>query len=161
MSKQYTIQKFQTASMHYIELGKTELKKLTIDGNKRVKCRLNNTLVIHAAIMNTRDGIYYLMISSKNLKILKLKAGDKVAAILEIDKTEFQFDMPEELAEVLAKDENAAGIFSQLTDGNKRGLMALVNMVKSSNKKIERSLLIAEKLKLGIHSPQKIMKKPR
>jgi hypothetical protein len=32
-------------------------------------------------------------------------------------------------------------------------------MVKSSDKKIDRSLLIAEKLKLGIYSPQKIMKK--
>jgi len=39
--------------------------------------------------------------------------------------------------------------------------MALVNMVKSVDKKIERALLIAEKIRRGVHSPQQIMKKDR
>lgn len=100
-----------------------------------------------------------LMIGSKHLKTLGIKANASVKASITIDTTEFQFELPEELEEVLATDDVANQIFTGLTDGNKRGLMALVQMVKSSDKKIERSLLIAEKLKLGITSPQKIIKK--
>ncbi len=69
--------------------------------------------------------------------------------------------MPEELAEVLRTDPEAEVVFNRLTPGNKRGLMALVNMVKSVDKKIERALLIAEKIRRGVHSPQQIMKKDR
>ncbi|MCU0385893.1 MAG: YdeI/OmpD-associated family protein [Flavihumibacter sp.] len=159
MEKPYKIQKFEGASMHYIELGPQDVKRLSKAGNKRVLCILNGTLQIHAAIQKTRDGLHYLMIGSKHLKTLGIKANATVKASIVIDTTEFQFDLPEELAEVLATDDVANQIFAGLTDGNKRGLMALVNMVKSSDKKIERSLLIAEKLKQGITSPQKIMKK--
>ena len=159
MEKQYTLQKFNGASMHFIELGAQDIKRLTKNGNKRVLCIMNGTVQLHAAIQKTRDGLHYLMIASKHLKALGIKANTTVKAAITIDTAEFQFNMPEELAEVLATDEVANEIFSGLTDGNKRGLMALVNMVKSSDKKIDRSLLIAEKLKLGIYSPQKIMKK--
>ena len=76
-----------------------------------------------------------------------------------MDDTELQFSVPEEFAEVLATDPAAEKIFNTLTPGNKRGLIALVNMVKSSDKKIERSLLIAEKLKKGVSSPAKVMQK--
>ncbi len=145
--------------MHFIELDTQDIKRLTKNANKRVLCILNGTVQLHAAIQKTRDGLHYLMIASKHLKALGIKANNTVKAAITIDTAEFQFNMPEELAEVLATDELANNIFSGLTDGNKRGLMALVNMVKSSDKKIDRSLLIAEKLKLGIYSPQKIMKK--
>ncbi|MCF1715279.1 YdeI/OmpD-associated family protein [Flavihumibacter sp. RY-1] len=159
MQKIYKIQKFEGASMHYIELGEQDVKRLSKAGNKRVLCILNGKLRIHAAIQKTRDGLHYLMIGSKHLKTLGIKANASVKASITIDTTEFQFDLPEELTEVLATDDAANQIFTGLTDGNKRGLMALVQMVKSSDKKIERSLLIAEKLKLGITSPQEIMKK--
>lgn len=159
MEKQYRIQKFEDSSMHFIELGSQDVKRLTKNGNKRVLCLLNGKLKLHAAIQKTRDGLHYLMIASKHLKSLGIKVNSSINAVIEIDTTEFQFDLPEELAEVLATDEEANLIFTGLTDGNKRGLMALVNMVKSSDKKIERALLIAEKLKQGISSPQKIMKK--
>lgn len=66
--------------------------------------------------------------------------------------------MPEEFTEVFATDAAAEKIFKNLTPGNKRGLIALVNMVKSSDKKIERALKIADKLKMGITAPAQIMK---
>ena len=59
----------------------------------------------------------------------------------------------------MATDPAAEKIFNTLAPGHKRGLIALVNTVKSSDKKIERSLLIAEKLKKGVISPAKVMQK--
>jgi len=161
MKDLYTIAKMGKGYMHYIEMPPALVKKLTAGGNKRVLCTLNGTLTLHAALMKTKEGMYYVMIGSKYLRQLQLSAGKMVKATFSIDRSELQFGMPEELAEVLRTDPGAAAVFDSLTPGNKRGLMALVNMVKSVDKKIERALLIAEKIRRGVYSPQLIMKKDR
>lgn len=46
MQKTYKIQKFEAASMHYIELSAQDVKRLSKAGNKRVLCNLNGTLHI-------------------------------------------------------------------------------------------------------------------
>jgi Bacteriocin-protection, YdeI or OmpD-Associated len=159
MKDLYTIYKMGKGYMHYLELSPAQVKKLTIDGNKRVICTLAGTIRLHAAVMKTKEGMYYVMIGSKYLRQLQLSVGNQVKATFIIDKSELQFPMPEELAEVLRTDPDAELVFNRLTPGNKRGLMALVNMVKSMDKRIERALLIAEKIKKGVHSPQMVMKK--
>jgi uncharacterized protein YdeI (YjbR/CyaY-like superfamily) len=82
-----------------------------------------------------------------------------VSATFKPDDTEYQFPVPEELAEVLATDPDADKIFQHLTPGNQRGLMHLVNMVKSPDKRVERALLIAKRIKEGITAPARVMKK--
>lgn len=159
MITKHIIQNMGAGYMHYIELDTKTVKRVTAGRNKRVVCKLNNTISIHAAVMKTKEGMYYLMINAANLKKLSVKAGSTVKAEIEIDKSELQFHIPEEFAEVIATDPAAKKIFDSLTPGNKRGLIALVNMPKSSDKKIERALLIATKLKNGINSPAKILKK--
>lgn len=159
MPVKYTIQHVGPGGMHYISLDAAMAKKLSQKGNKRVLCRLNDTIEIHAALMKTKEGMHYIMIGSKYLKQLKLKKGSVVKADITIDTSELQFNIPEEFAEVMATDPQAETIFNSLTDGNKRGLIALVNMVQSTDKKIERALKIAERVKYGITAPQKILKK--
>lgn len=46
-----------------------------------------------------------------------------------------------------------------LVDGNKRSLMYLVSQPKTSDKRIERALFIAERIKSGITSPRLVLKK--
>lgn len=153
----YTIE-HSGGHMHYIALAAKTVQQLTAGNNKRVICTLNKTVTLHAAIMRTKEGEHYIMIASKYLKQLNLQAGSVVDAVIKKDNTEFQFNVPKEFTEVFATDPEAEKIFVSLTDGNKRGLIALVNMVKSTDKKIERALRIAEKLKSGIKSPQLMMK---
>ena len=155
----YTIQKPAPGYMHFFYLQPTEVKRLTRGGNKRVICTFQDNYAIHAAIMRNKEGQYFIMIGNQHLKALGIGAGSQVKATLRIDDTEIQFAIPEELTEVMATDRAAGKIFKALSDGNKRGLAALVNMVKSPEKKVERALLIAEKLKKGISSPAKIMQR--
>jgi uncharacterized protein YdeI (YjbR/CyaY-like superfamily) len=128
------------------------------NGIKRVIWNVNGSDKIHSAIQRVKKGEYYLVLGKRTLEKLKLKNGMEVIIVIAEDKTEYQFDIPEEFMEVFETDELAHKIFHTLTDGNKRGLISLVNMVKSTDKKIERSLKIAEKLKIGIKSPQKVLK---
>lgn len=154
----YTIERSGPGWMHFIRLDTATLKKMTRNGNKRVVCTLNNSVTLHAAIQKNREGTHFIMVAAKYLKPLKLKAGSPVKAVFSVDTSELQFPVPEEFTEVMRTDPEAQKIFDALTPGNKRGLVSLVNMVKSADKKIERALLIARKLRAGIRSPAAMLK---
>jgi hypothetical protein len=157
MAREFVIERFDNG-MHYIMLDKKTVSALTKNNNKRAICNLNNQLEFHCALMPRKEGGHFIIIGMTICKKLKLKAGTKVTAAFSIDTTEYQFEMPEEFREVLETDPEANEIFHSLTDGNKRGLIYLVAQVKSSDKKIERSLRITQRLKSGITSPRVILK---
>jgi Bacteriocin-protection, YdeI or OmpD-Associated/Domain of unknown function (DUF1905) len=149
--------KFESG-MHYVMVENHIVDAFAIKGSKRAICNIKNT-EFHCAFMPKKEGGFFINLGSKLCKELDLKVGSQVELVFKEDKTEFQFEMPEEFDEVLAQDPDADAVFQNLTDGNKRGLIYLVTLVKSSDKRIERALNIAEKLKLGITSPRLIMKK--
>lgn len=157
MHKTVILQKFDSG-MHYIQLDEKAVKKWIDNTPKRVLCTINKTVSFHAALMPKKEGSYYINIGQTICKQLNIKLGSEITVELEEDTTEFQFDMPEELAEVLATDQAAEQKFLALTPGNQRSLMYLVAQVKSTDKRIERALTIAAKLKMGIHSPKLILK---
>ena len=153
----YLLQKF-SSGMHYAAIDSDVVFPFIDKGNRRAICIINQTEILHCAFMPLKGGGYYINIGSTICKRLKLKTGMEITLEFKEDTTQYQFDMPEELNEVFLQDVDAFNIFQQLTDGTKRGLIYLVNLVKSSDKKIERSLEIAEKLKAGVHSPALILK---
>jgi hypothetical protein len=157
MATEYLLEKFDSG-MHYIMLDKKSIATLTKADNKRAICKLNNEVEFHCALMPKKEGGHFINIGQTICKKLKIKEGSKVIATFEVDKTEYQFEMPEELKEVLDTDFEADKIFHSLTEGNQRGLIYLISQVKSSDKKIERALKIVEKIKSGITSPRVILK---
>jgi uncharacterized protein YdeI (YjbR/CyaY-like superfamily) len=157
MQIETVLEKFDSG-MHYIMLDKKTVAVLTKNNNKRAICKLNNQLEFHCAIMPKKQGGHFINVGLTICNKLKIKEGSKVSATFSIDKTEYQFEMPEELKEVLDTDQAAYKIFHSLTEGNQRGLIYLVTQVKSSDKKIERALKIVERLKSGITSPRVILK---
>lgn len=153
----YTLEKLSNG-MHYILLDKKSITALTKNGNKRVICKLNNHIEIHSALLPKKEGGYFITIGLSTCKKLKIKEGSLVTASFQIDKSDYQFEMPDEFKEVLNTDSKANKIFHALTPGNQRGIIYLVGLVKSSDKRIERSLKIAEKLKVGVTSPPLLLK---
>jgi hypothetical protein len=143
-----------------ITLDAKLVKTLTANNNKRALCIINKSTELHCAILRNKDADeYYVIISKAICKQLQFKAGSKIDCEFSVDESEHQFEMPEALQEVLASDDAAKKIFDALTDGNKRSLMHLVTLVKSTDKQIERALLIAEKIKLGITQVRLVLKK--
>lgn len=145
------------SGMHYVFIEENIVKPFLEKGTKRAICTIEN-VDFHCAFMPKKEGSFFVNIGSKICKQLNLKMGDEVNPTFREDTSEYQFDMPEEFTEVLYQDPDAFVLFEGLTDGNKRGLIYLVTMVKSSEKRIERALKIAEKLKLGVTKPQLMMK---
>jgi Bacteriocin-protection, YdeI or OmpD-Associated/Domain of unknown function (DUF1905) len=124
----------------YADMFKTE------DGSRRVEFVLNDALTLHGAIM-PHGNSWVMSMNKPNLKKLGLKVGSPVQVAMRQDTNEFGLPMPEELSEVLEQDTLAKHYFDTLTAGKKRSLFHLVNGVKNIDKRIERALMIAEKLK--------------
>jgi bifunctional DNA-binding transcriptional regulator/antitoxin component of YhaV-PrlF toxin-antitoxin module len=152
-----TLKKF-ASGMHYFMVDKKTVEKISKTGDKRVMCKLNDTVEFHCALMPKKEGGFFVNVGSKIRNKLGLKEGDVVTATFSVDDSALQFEIPKEFTEVLKTDSKAKRIFNSLTDGNKRGLIYLVTQVKSSDKRIERALKISERLKIGITSPRDILK---
>lgn len=157
MNKEFILEKF-AGGMHYIMLDEQTVISLAHNENKRAICTLNEQLEFHCAIMHKKEGGHFINIGSAICKKLNIKKGSKVIATFITDDSKYQFEMPEELMEVLNTDPEADTIFHSLTKGNQRGLIYLVTQAKSSGKRIERALKIVEKIKIGNTSPRSILK---
>lgn len=150
------IEKFSNG-MHFVMVDAKIVDSFLSKGSKRALCLIKNT-TFHCAFMPKKEGGYFINLGSTICKQLNLKEGDEIALTFTEDNSELQFEMPEEFSEVLYQDPDADAVFQTLTDGNKRGLIYVITLVKSSEKRIERALKVAEKLKLGITSPRLVLK---
>jgi hypothetical protein len=149
------LEKFNSG-MHYFMVDAKTVSEFSTNENSRVICRLADKIEFHCAFMPKKEGGFFVNIGSKIRKQLNLEVGDKITAKFSNDVSKYQFETPEEFTEVLKLDTQADEIFHSLTEGNQRGLIYLVRQVKSSDKRIERALKIADALKCGITQTQKI-----
>lgn len=154
---EYIVEKFDSG-MHFIRVDETTAAAVAKNGNNRALCTLNGRVSFHCALMRKREGGYFVNIGAKYCKQLGVTEGSRVTAVFSRDVSEYQFEMPGELKEVLRTDPMAGECFHALSAGNQRSLMYLVARVKSTDKRIERALRIAAKLKAGIRDPREILK---
>jgi hypothetical protein len=89
----------------------------------------------------------YITVSTERLKQLKVDLLDTLNVELEQDFSEYGFDDPIEFKEVLNQDTVGKKRFDLLTLGKRRATIYLVIQVKSSDKRIEKSIAILENLK--------------
>ncbi len=144
--------------MHYFTVAEAVVAAIRIHGNTRAVCTLNGVESFHCALMPKKEGGFFVNVGSEICKKLGVSAGSEIEATFEMDTSENQFEVPAEWTAVLESDVEASRIFETLTAGNKRSLLYLVAQVKSPEKRIERSLKIAEKIKAGITSARIILK---
>ena len=77
-----------------------------------------------------------------------LKIGSKVSVKLCKDESEYGLPMPEELAELLAQDEEGDRLFHALTPGKIRTLLYIIGQPKNSDDRLHRALAVVEHLKM-------------
>ena len=121
-----------------------EMLKITTD--KRVKCTLNNTITVSRA-MTLKDNFYYLLLNKEVLKKCNCTIGGNVIVELQPDTSKYGIDITEEMEEVLFSDPEGNNLFQKLTPGMQRSLIYMINKIKTSQLRIERSFVILEHLK--------------
>lgn len=121
-------------------------KMLELSPDKRIKCTLNKTITVSRA-MSPKGEINYILLNKDILKKCNLEIGDEVSVELQPDQSKYGIDITEEMEEVLYSDPDGSDLFHKLTPGVQRSLIYIVNKIKSSQLRIERSFVILEHLK--------------
>lgn len=155
MTTTATVEKLRTG-MHGVLLPDAVAQHFLARGQKRVLCIINGSHKQHSALTPIKGVGHCITIGMKAMKTLGIEPGQALHIELRDDTTEHQFELPEALEAVLETDPEAREVFDGLTPGNRRSLMALVTAVKSTDKRIERALTIADALKRGITRAQEV-----
>lgn len=113
----------------------------------RIIITINKTISWKAAIMSLGNGNGFVGVSQKRIKEEGWKPGQPLEIQLEEDTDEETFPLPEEMAEILATDDEAHHYYKLLTDGKKRSITVYVNQPKNPQLRVDRAMLISKKLK--------------
>ena len=114
---------------------------------KRVLMQINNSEKLHAGFMPEGNAKYFLMLSKDLMKRLQLAGGQSVNVFIEEDTTRYGMPISDEMKELLELDPEGEVYFHKLSAGKIRSLLHFVNKYKSSDKRIEKSVIIIEHLK--------------
>ena len=143
-----TLQKFDSPLWGFhIAVPDNVSKKFLESGGARVVCTLNGTEEFQCALMPKGDGSYFININKKLRDKLKLKLGSEIHVALRQDDSEYGLPMPEELAELLALDEEGNELFHALTPGKQRNLLYIAGSPKTSETRIKKAVVVIEHLK--------------
>ena len=132
---------------YHIKVPKPIAKHFLDMGDKRVVCRLNDTLEFQCAIMPAGDGVSFININKKIRDQLKLKEGSKLNIQLEKDHSAYGLPFPEELRELLDQDKEGNKLFLALKPGRQRNIIYAVGQVKNPDLRIHRAMVMIEHLK--------------
>ena len=132
---------------HWFFAVEKEIAQTLINGtDRRVVCKVNDTVKYHCAIHADGIGGYRIMLNQTRCKKLGLVRGEAINVELEKDLSEYGVPIGEELREVLDQNLEADRLFHSLTRGRQRTLIYWTNNVKSSDIKIRRTLVMTDHL---------------
>jgi hypothetical protein len=129
------------------------LESLPAAKRYRVKGLMNKT-PFSLAINSIKGGIKYFAVGKTLKKACKLRQGEEVDISFYIVDVNI-VDLPEELIEVLAQDEDGNNIWQSFKPGMQRSLAHYVFSVKNTDSRIKRALEIIHKAKTGTLFSQK------
>ena len=121
--------------------------KFSSEKIKRVLLQIDDHDKLHAGFMPEGNGKYFLMLSKPIMKKFQLALEQTVKVKIEKDTTRYGMPISEEMKELLELDPEGEAYFHKLTPGKIRSLLHVVNKIKSSDKRIEKSVIILEHLK--------------
>lgn len=134
---------------------KAKIKRL------KIKATFNDKdIEFYAAFVkdkNTDD--YRIMFGKRLQKALGVLQNEYFKIQIFKDTSKYGVDVPEELNEVFKSDVDAFQIFETLTAGKKRSIIYAVSRYKTTQTRIDKSLVLCENLKMGYSDAYTILRK--
>ena len=129
----------------HFRIPKNVADNFTEGKNKRVVATFNHSVKNHCAIMPSPKGPF-IKLNKSIVKELNIQVGDVVTIELEKDTSTYGTPISEEFEAVIFSDAAVFNYFQALTPGKQRNLIHLVNKIKNTDIKINRSMAIAQHL---------------
>ena len=131
---------------YHFRIPESVFKKFSKGTDRRVICTFNGKEKLHCALMPSPEGPF-IMVNKELVKKLRIELGELITLEIEKDHSEYGMPISEEFELIIFGDEEVAHHFEALTPGKKRNLIYIVNKIKSSDIRINRSMAIAHHLK--------------
>jgi len=147
------IEYLEKLKLHYVSISEDILQRHQAEGekgsvfNQRFQITVNDTLSWKAGSVSLGNRTAYITLSGARMKKLGVELGDTVTVHLEKDTSKYGMDVPEEFDELLRQDDHARQRFEALSMGLQRAVIYVVAQLKSSQKRIDKSLFLMENLK--------------
>lgn len=132
--------------LHHITVP-AEIVEKTGGIGSRLMCSINGEKAFHAGMVALGGGAAYITVNKKRMNVFGIEKGDKVEVTLSPDHSKYGMEMPEELEALLEQDDEGRRRFEELSAGKKRYIIHYVSQVKSSQLRIDRSILLINNLK--------------
>lgn len=132
---------------HYVLIPADIIEKIEGFKNTRVMISVNGHPAWHGGIMALGNGNGYISIGKKLLKEFGIQLGSQVQVTFNADESEFGVPICEELQELLDQDEEGARRFGLLKPSVQRYIINYAGAVKSSQLRIDRSIILIGNLK--------------
>ncbi len=147
------IEYLENLKLHYVIVTDDFLQKFWEESdtgslyNQRFIITINDRVTWRGGTVSLGNQKAYIAFSKARMKEIGVSNGDTVAVCLEKDRSLYGFEVPEEFEEVLRQDAEARQRFEKLAMGMRRAIIYIVLQIKSSDKRIEKSIFLLENLK--------------
>lgn len=106
----------------------------------RFLCSLEKRLTFQCGLNHLGDGNFFIILSTKNLKVLNKAKGDKIKFQLKEDPNPLGVEMPEVLESILEQDQKVKTTFESLSLGKKRSVIHSIKNIKDVDKQVQRTI---------------------
>lgn len=147
------IEYLEKLKLHYVSITEEILQQHFTEKdtgsvfNQRFQITLNDSATWKAGSVILKNRTAYITLSKARMKKLGVDLGDTVSVHLKKDTSKYGMDVPEEFEELLKQDDYAKERFESLTMGLQRAVIYVVAQLKSSQKRIDKSVFLMENLK--------------
>ncbi len=142
-----TLDKFENTLYPYHVKVPQEIYQSYIKAKiKRILVSYNGGTQVHNAFLS-QDGSKFIKLNKVTMKEKNLKVGDKIEVAIQVDKSKYGMPIAPEMKELLEQDPEGEQLFHKLTPGKIRSLLYKIHGYKTSDKRIETSIIIIEHLK--------------
>jgi hypothetical protein len=106
----------------------------------RFICKLDNKITFQCGLNHLGDGNFFIIISTKNLKLIGRQLGETIPFELIEDPNPLGIDLPEIIGTLLEQDIELKNKFDQLTDGKKRSIIIQISKIKDIDKQVSKTI---------------------
>ncbi|MDR6157088.1 MULTISPECIES: YdeI/OmpD-associated family protein [Chryseobacterium] len=133
----------------FLKINAETVNRLKYKNKTRLICKLDHKVSFQCGLNHYGDGNFFIIISSRNMKLINRKSGDKIYFEITEDPNPLGAEIPETVSILLEQDDALKEKFNELTDGKKRSILIQINKIKDLDKQVSKTIALINNPNLG------------
>lgn len=133
----------------FLKVNAETVNRLKYKNKTRLICKLDHKVSFQCGLNHYGDCNFFIIISSRNMKLINRKSGDKIYFEITEDPNPLGAEIPETVSILLEQDDALKEKFNELTDGKKRSILIQINKIKDLDKQVSKTIALINNPNLG------------